>query len=80
MLHLQRRYECNATTPLDGTIPYPMANNTYLSADAGYSMNCRGMVWNLSQAQALGVDVGSIVGTAPSAEDLVAMGHDRLQF
>jgi hypothetical protein len=36
--------------------------------------------WNLTQAQALGVDVGSVATTLPSTDELVAMGHNLLQF
>ena len=75
-----RRYECNATHPLDGTIPFPMASNTYLSPNADYRMHCRDTTWTLAQAQALGVDVGSTVGALPTVDALVAMAHDRLQF
>ena len=73
-------YECNATSPLDGTIPVPMQGNSYFSLTGDYRMHCRGTVWNLTQAQALGIDLGSTVSTLPSLAQLVAMGHDRLQF
>ena len=73
-------YECNASSPLDGAIPYPMKGNQYFSATGDYRLHCRSTVWNFSQANALGIDIGSTVSTLPSLEQLVAMGHDRLQF
>lgn len=73
-------YECNASTPLDGTIPVPMKGNSYFSPNGDYHMHCRGTTWNLTQAQALGIDVGSTVSTLPALDALVAMAHDRLQF
>lgn len=73
-------YECNATAPLDGTIPFPMKGNQYYSSTGDYSMHCRSATWNFSQANALGIDLGSSVSTLPSLQELVAMAHDRLQF
>ena len=72
--------ECNATHILDGTIPFPMKNNKYMSSTGDYVMHCRSDSLNFSAAQALGVDVGSTVGALPSLEALVDMGHDVLQF
>jgi hypothetical protein len=57
-----------------------MKGNRYMSSNGDYVMRCKGDALNLSQAQALGVDVGSTVGTLPSLEALVDMGHDVLQF
>ena len=73
-------YECNSTHPLDGTIPFPMQRNTYLSPTADYRMHCRDTTWTLAEAQAAGVDVGSTAGALPTVDELVAMAHDRLQF
>jgi hypothetical protein len=73
-------YECNATHPRDGTIPFPMRGNTYRSNGSQYRMNCRGTVWNLTQAQAMGVDEGSTTGELPTPDELVAMGHGVLNF
>lgn len=73
-------YECNVTAPLDGTIPYPMKGNAYYSQTGDYRMHCRGTTWNFTQAQALGIDLGSTIHTLPTVDELVAMGHDRLQF
>lgn len=73
-------YECNSTHPLDGTIPFPMSGNTYMSSDAGYEMRCRDTTWTLAQAQALGVDAGSTTAVLPTVDELVAMAHNRLQF
>jgi hypothetical protein len=76
----QQPDECNASSILDGTIPFPLANNTYMSGSGGYVMRCKADALNFSQAQALGVDLGSRVTTLPSVDALVAMGHDVLQF
>ena len=57
-----------------------MKGNRYMSSNGDYVMRCRGDALNFSQAQALGVDLGSTVSTLPSVDALVAMGHDVLQF
>jgi hypothetical protein len=57
-----------------------MSGNTYMNAAANYSLRCNHSVWSLPQAQALGVDVGSVVRLPPSTEELVAMGHAMLEF
>jgi hypothetical protein len=71
---------CNSSAPLDGTIPFPIKTNRYFSSDGGYVMRCNADAWNFTEAQALGLDLGSTVATLPSLEELVAMGHDVLQF
>ena len=71
--------QCNATDPLDGSLPFPMRGNTYLSSDGGYRLPC-GTGWNLTEAQSLGVDLGSTVGGLPSIEEFIAMAHARLRF
>ena len=76
----RRWYECNTTHPLDGTIPYPLTGNTYLSGDGGYEMRCKDETWDLAQAQARGVDVGSSAAMLPTVEELVALGHATLGF
>lgn len=43
-------------------------------------MSCQSTTWTLAEAQALGVDLGSITRALPSIDELVAMAHDRLQF
>jgi len=44
-------------------------------------MNCgKSTSWNLSQAQALGIDLGSKIITLPSTEDIIAAGRALLQF
>jgi len=73
-------YECNSSHPLDGTIPFPMKGNSYFSSTGDYRMNCRGTGWNLTEAQQLGIDVGSTVSTLPTVDQIVEMAHDRLQF
>jgi hypothetical protein len=39
--------------------PYPMKGNSYYSQTGDYRMHCRGTTWNLTQAQSLGIDLGS---------------------
>ena len=73
-------YECNATHPLNGEIPYPLKSNRYMSTTAAYRMQCKDVTWTLEQAQAAGVDMGSTVETLPTVAQLVQMGHDVLQF
>ncbi len=75
-----RWFSCNDTHPLDGTIPFPMRDNVYLSTDAGYAMPCNGQKWSLAEAQARGVDLGSSVGNFPTVDDFIKMAHDRLGF
>ena len=70
---------CNNATPTDGSM-WLMSDNVYMSPDGGYVNRCNADAWNLTQAQALGVDVGSVVTTLPSTDELVAMGHNLLQF
>jgi hypothetical protein len=64
---------CSNTTPTDGSM-WLLSDNIYRSADGGYRNACGGAVWNLTEAQALGVDVGSVTTTLPSTDELVAMG------
>ena len=70
---------CNNATPTDGSM-WLMSGNIYRSPDGSYRNVCNGNAWNLTQAQALGVDVGSVATTLPSTDELVAMGHALLQF
>ena len=63
-----------------GNIP-DLSSNTYLSLDGGYTLKCTANdIWTLAEAQAVGVDVGSSVGLAPSVDALVALGHSQLGF
>ena len=65
---------------LSGNIP-DLSGNTYLSLDGGYSMKCDAShIWTLSEAQAVGVDTGSVASVAPSVDALVALGHAQLGF
>ena len=70
---------CSNTTPTDGSM-WLLSDNVYRSADGGYRNACGGAVWNLTQAQALGVDVGSVTTTLPSTDELVAMGMAVLEM
>jgi hypothetical protein len=57
-----------------------MSDNIYRSADGGYVNRCDNVQWNLTAAQALGVDVGSVATTLPALSELIAMGHAVLEF
>ena len=70
---------CNTTKPTDGSM-WLMSSNIYRSADGGYQNRCDKESWSLAQAQALGVDVGSVNTTLPSTDELVALGHAMLDF
>jgi hypothetical protein len=43
-------------------------------------MNCGKASWNLSQAQRLGVDVGSSIIVLPTTAEIIAAGRELLQF
>lgn len=75
------RTHCTRCLPASaGNIP-DLAGNTYLSLDGGYTLHCGSSdSWTLAEAQAVGVDVGSTAGLAPSVEALVALGHAQLGF
>jgi hypothetical protein len=70
---------CNASNPTDGGIPYPMKQNTYL-LNASYALKCGGETWNLSQAQAMGLEEGSVVEPLPTIQQLVDMARSLLRF
>jgi len=70
---------CNKTNPTDGSM-WLMSDNIYRSADGGYANRCDNVQWNLTEAQAMGVDVGSVATTLPTLEELVAMGRAVLEF
>jgi hypothetical protein len=70
---------CNNTYPLDGIIPYPIKDNRFF-ANSSYTVYCNGDTWNFTEAQALGIDVGSSTAPLPTLLQLIAMGHDVLQF
>ena len=70
---------CNKTDPTDGSM-WLMSNNIYRSTDGGYANRCDNVQWNLTEAQAMGVDVGSVATTLPTLEELVAMGRAVLEF
>jgi hypothetical protein len=70
---------CNKTNPTDGSM-WLMSDNIYRSADGGYVNRCDNVQWNLTAAQALGVDVGSVATTLPALSELIAMGHAVLEF
>jgi hypothetical protein len=70
---------CVPQAPLDGNAPLFSAN-TYASDDGVWAMTCGDAHWNLSQAQALGVDVGSALVTPPTVDQVVASARALLHF
>ena len=70
---------CNEAAPLDGNSPL-FSNNVYSSDDGTYSMTCGKATWSLSEAQAHGVDVGSVLVPVPSTDEVVAAARALLQF
>ena len=71
---------CNSSDPLDGSIPVPLAGNSYYTTNTSYQMRCGGEVWGLAQAQARGVDVGATLHALPSTEQLLGMARQLLQL
>jgi hypothetical protein len=57
-----------------------MSGNTYMSQDGGYQNHCNRSDWTLADAQAMGVDIGSVNSTLPSLQQLLDMAHALLQF
>jgi hypothetical protein len=70
---------CNDKAPLDGNSPL-FSKNVYASDDNNYQMKCGAQTWSLAQAQALGVDVGSVLVPVPSTAAIIAAARDLLQF
>jgi hypothetical protein len=71
---------CNGAAPLDGNAPL-FSNNVYSSDDNAYEMKCGSATWSsLAQAQAVGVDVGSVLVPVPSTAAIIAAARDLLQF
>lgn len=71
---------CNGASPLDGNAPL-FSNNVYASDDNKYAMTCGSATWtSLAEAQAVGVDVGSMLVPVPSTADIIAAARDLLQF
>ena len=71
--HFFRFNSCNASNPLDGSIPVPLSGNRYYSQNATYALRCGGALWALPDAQARGLDVGSSLHALPTTAELVAM-------
>ena len=69
----------NEASPLDGHVPH-FSGNTYASDDGNYAFPCGKATWNLTQAQAAGVDVGSVLVPVPTTDEVVAAAHALLQF
>lgn len=70
---------CNPKAPLDGNAPL-FSGNTYASDDGEWLMKCGDETWNLTQAQAMGVDVGSALVPPPTVDQVVAAARALLHF
>lgn len=66
---------CNDSDPTDGSM-WLLSSNIYMSSDGSYSNTCNHSTWNLTQAQAMGVDIGSVATTLPTTQELVEMGNN----
>ena len=71
--HFYRFGSCNASNPLDGSIPMPLGSNRLDSPNATYQLRCGSATWGLEDAQARGVDVGSTLHVLPTTDELLAM-------
>jgi hypothetical protein len=71
---------CNETEPLDGNIPVPVSGNRYFTPNATYALRCGSAVWNLTDSQQRGVDVGSTLHMLPTTDELLAMMRALLAF
>ena len=78
--HFLRFASCNASDPLDGSIPVPLGGNRYYSPNASYQLRCGGAQWTLHEAQQRGVDAGSSLLPLPSTAELLAMLRALLGF
>jgi hypothetical protein len=63
--------DCDPSTPQDGVVPV-LANNTFLIDSGEYQLQC-GSTWDLAQAQANGLDVGSTVSVTPSTMQILSL-------
>ena len=68
---------CNSARPTDGSM-WLMSDNIWRSSDASYRNVCGNETWSLPQAQALGVDTGSVLALLPSTPELLAMAAARI--
>jgi hypothetical protein len=63
---------CNTANPLDGNAPV-LANNTLYVDNGQYVFTCQSDTWNLTQAQARGIDIGSNVYSTPDSTALLQL-------
>ena len=52
----------------------------YFTGDGSYYNRCNESSWDLTEAQARGVDAGSTVATLPTVDEIVALAHAILGF
>ena len=70
---------CNDSDPTDGSM-FLMSFNNYFTGDGSYYNRCNESSWDLTEAQARGVDAGSTVATLPTVDEIVALAHAILGF
>jgi hypothetical protein len=61
---------CDPAAPHAGRIPV-LANNTLYLDSGAYALTCGAATWTLAEANALGVDVGTIVMPSPNSVDVL---------
>ena len=72
--HLFRWASCNASNPLDGSIPVPLSGNRYFTPNGTYALRCGyNTTWSLEGAQQRGLDLGSSLHTLPTTQELLAL-------
>jgi len=64
--------DCDANHVDNGYVPL-LANNSYFLDSGDYSFPCGSARWNLTTAQANGVDLGTVAAPSPGTQDLLAL-------
>lgn len=70
---------CQPEDPNNGHIPV-LANNTYATGDDAYLLKCGNETWNLTTAQAAGIEIGSQLVPLPNTQMIVAFARQMLGF
>lgn len=65
---------CDAANPQPGLLIPTISGNRFYSAANSYQFSCGGKTLTLSQAQAVGVDIGSSVSAALPIQQIVTLG------
>ena len=64
--------DCDASHVDNGYVPV-LANNSYFLDSGDYAFPCGSARWNLTTAQANGVDLGTVVAPSPGTQQLLAL-------